>query len=164
MQTQDAGGMEAACHCGTVRFRVKLTDGFNTVRRCTCSYCRMRGAVTVSANAGDISFQAGEEALTLYRFNTGAAQHYFCSKCGIYTHHRRRSNPSQYGVNVACLKDLSPFDFDDVPVIDGVNHPTDKGTGYVIVGHLRYIRVEQPAATSGNAAYGGGKTGLASPA
>ena len=128
MQAPQTGEVEAACHCGTVRFRVKLTDGFNTVRRCTCSYCRARGAVTVSADIGGITIDAGEDALTGYRFNTGTAQHYFCSKCGIYTHHRRRSNPNQYGVNVACLKGVSPFDFADVPVIDGVNHPTDQGS------------------------------------
>jgi hypothetical protein len=100
----------------------------------------MRGAVAVSAQAGDISFQAGEDALTLYRFNTGVAEHYFCSRCGIYTHHRRRSNPQQYGVNVACLEGVSPFDFAEVPVIDGINHPSDRGRGYEIVGHLRYVR------------------------
>lgn len=145
MQTGEP--MEAACHCGTVRFRVKLTDGFKTARRCTCSYCRMRGAVALSANAGDISFLAGKQALTLYRFNTGAAEHYFCSKCGIYTHHKRRSNPNQFGINAACLRGVSPFDFTDVPVIDGINHPTDQGakpgTGYEIVGHLRYVPVER---------------------
>jgi hypothetical protein len=37
MQTMQGGEMEAACHCGTVRFRVKLTDGFKTARRCTGS-------------------------------------------------------------------------------------------------------------------------------
>jgi hypothetical protein len=37
----------------------------------------MRGAVAVSADVGGITFDAGEEALTVYRFNTGAAQHYF---------------------------------------------------------------------------------------
>jgi hypothetical protein len=142
MQANETGEIEAACHCGTVRFRVKLTDGFNTARRCTCSYCRMRGAVAVSADVGSITFDAGEEALTVYRFNTGVAQHYFCSRCGIYTHHRRRSNPNQYGVNVACLKAVSPFDFADVPVIDGVNHPADHGRGYEIVGHLRFIPIE----------------------
>ena len=52
MQANETREMEAACHCGTVRFRVKLTDGFNTARRCTCSYCRMRGAVAVSADVG----------------------------------------------------------------------------------------------------------------
>jgi hypothetical protein len=106
----------------------------------------MRGAVVVSANAGDLSFQSGEEALTLYRFNTGVAEHYFCSKCGIYTHHRRRSNPKQYSVNVACLADVSPFDFDEVPVFDGMSHPRDRGAdaAYRIVGYLRYIRCMPP--------------------
>jgi hypothetical protein len=138
MQT---GELSGACHCKAVRFRVKLTDGFNTVRRCNCSYCRMRGAVAVSANVGDITFEAGENLLTCYRFNTGAAAHFFCSQCGIYTHHRRRSNPSQYGVNAACLEGVSPFDFADVPVIDGINHPSDQGAdgGYRVVGHLRYV-------------------------
>ncbi len=135
----EAGEMGGACHCGSVRFRVKLTDGFNTVRRCNCSYCRMRGAVAVSANVGDITFDGGEDLLTRYRFNTGAAEHFFCSRCGIYTHHRRRSNPSQYGVNVACLAGVSPFDFAEVPVIDGINHPSDQGAGYRVVGHLRYV-------------------------
>lgn len=68
MQANETGEMEAVCHCGTVRFRVKLTDGFNTARRCTCSYCRMRGAVAVSADIGGITFDTGEEALTVYRF------------------------------------------------------------------------------------------------
>jgi len=74
MNANESGEMEAACHCGTVRFRVKLTDGFNTARRCTCSYCRMRGAVAVSADVGGITFDAGEAALTVYRFNTGVAR------------------------------------------------------------------------------------------
>ena len=86
MQAKDTREIEASCHCGSVRFRVKLTDGLNTARRCTCSYCRMRGAVAVSADVGGITFDAGEEALTVYQFNTGVAQHYFCSRCGIYTH------------------------------------------------------------------------------
>ena len=148
MQVNDLGQLEAACHCGTVQFRVQLSDGFKTVRRCNCSYCRMRGAVAVSANVGAITFQAGEDALTLYRFNTGAAEHYFCSRCGIYTHHRRRSNPKEYGVNVACLKGVSPFDFDDVPVIDGIHHPTDHGRGYEIAGRLRYVRTEPRVAAA----------------
>ena len=90
-----------ACHCGGVRFTVRLSDGLKTARRCDCSYCGMRGAVAVSAARDDIAFEQGEELLSLYQFNTGVAEHYFCSRCGIYTHHRRRSNPSQIGVNVA---------------------------------------------------------------
>ncbi|HJU10626.1 MAG TPA: GFA family protein [Candidatus Binataceae bacterium] len=117
---------------------MKLLDGLNTARRCNCSYCRMMGAVVVSAEAGDFSVESGQDVLTVYRFNTKVADHYFCSKCGIHTHHRRRSNPNQYSVNAACLKGVSPFDFHEVPVFDGITHPRDRDGTYRIVGHLRY--------------------------
>jgi hypothetical protein len=134
----DTKQIDGACHCGTVRFRVRLGDGFRTARRCTCSYCRMRGAVAVSAPVGGIEILAGAEALTAYRFNTGTAQHFFCSRCGIHTHHQRRSNPSQYGVNVACLDGINPFDFPEVTVLDGVNHPSDTQTTVRVAGVLRF--------------------------
>ncbi|QFY76193.1 GFA family protein [Alcaligenes faecalis] len=130
---------KAACHCGAVRFNVKLTDGLRSARRCNCSYCRMRGAVAVSANLADIQVEQGQDALTLYQFNTGQARHYFCSHCGIYTFHQRRSNPEQYGVNVACIEGMSPFDFEEVPVSEGRSHPKDRpGGGSVIAGWVRY--------------------------
>lgn len=143
------GVVSAACHCQTVRFDVALSDGLNTARRCTCSYCRMRGAVAVSAELGGITFRSGEDALSVYKFNSGEAKHFFCSKCGIYTHHQRRSNPKQYGVNATCIEGLSPFDFADVVVLDGVNHPRDAGPGApaVVFGHLRFIPAK-PAAES----------------
>ena len=37
----------------------------------------------------------GEDKLTLYRWNTRVARHYFCSACGIYNHHQRRDR-SEY--------------------------------------------------------------------
>jgi len=120
---------KGACHCGSVQFEVKLVDGLNTARRCTCSICRMRGAIAVSAKVGDLTITKGEDKLTLYQFNTRTAKHYFCSSCGIYTHHQRRSNTEQLGVNVACLEGISPFDFAEVTVLDGVNHVKDGGGG-----------------------------------
>jgi hypothetical protein len=135
--------LSAACHCGAVQFKVTLSDGLKTARRCTCSYCRMRGAVAVSAELSGIRFTAGEEMLTLYQFNTQTAKHYFCSRCGIYTHHQRRSNPNQYGVNAACLDGVSPFDFLEVPVLDGVNHPKDGGTVARRAGTLRFVPAEE---------------------
>jgi len=135
----DIEHLNGACHCGTVRFHVKLSDGLRSARRCNCSLCRMRGAVAVSANIDDIAILAGEDALSLYQFNTMTAKHYFCSKCGIYTHHQRRSNPSEYGVNVACLEGISPFDFAEVPVIDGVHHPKDTKGATTFVGVLKFV-------------------------
>lgn len=129
---------DAACHCGAVRFQARLADGFDSRRRCTCSFCRMRGAVVVSARLADISFLAGEDNLTLYQFNTRTAKHWFCKTCGIYTHHQRRSDPTQFGINVACLQGVSPFDFAEVPVVDGVAHPSDTGGPSRVLGTLRF--------------------------
>ena len=129
--------LHAQCHCGAVAFTVELTDGFNTVRRCNCSFCRMRGAVAVSAQLSGLEVTRGKEKLTEYRFNTQAAAHYFCSVCGIYTFHQRRSNPEQFGVNVACIDGVSPFDFPVVPVMDGVLHPKD-GPSDGIMGYLTF--------------------------
>jgi hypothetical protein len=44
-------------------------------------------------------------------------------------------------VNVACLDGVSPFDFSEVPVMDGINHPTDSGV-VRRVGTLRFIPVD----------------------
>lgn len=137
LKIDEQGWSPGACHCGAVRFRVRLSDGLESARRCDCSFCRMRGAVAVTAGLGGVDILEGEDALTEYRFNTGTARHYFCSRCGIYTHHRRRSNPNEYGVNAACLG-VSPFDFARVPVNDGVNHPSDSGIRDRIVGVLRF--------------------------
>ena len=137
-----AGGttVQGACHCRRVRFEAALTDGLNGAFRCNCSFCRMRGAVVVSAERDGVRIVSGEDALTEYRFNTGTAKHYFCSACGIYTHHRRRSDPRLFVVNAACIEGVSPFDFKEVPVNDGVNHPSDRGAGAKsrIAGILRY--------------------------
>ena len=61
---------KASCHCGAVQFEVELTDGLNTARRCTCSICRMRGAVAVSAQLAGLKITKGEDKLSLYQFNT----------------------------------------------------------------------------------------------
>ncbi|CAN7430904.1 GFA family protein [Phenylobacterium sp. LjRoot219] len=125
----DDVAMCGRCHCGAVQFEVKLRDGLNKPRRCNCSMCRMRGAVALTAELDGLRILAGEEHLTEYRFNTGVARHFFCARCGIYTHHQRRSNPREYGVNAACLEGVSPFDFAEVPVNDGVHHPSDLPPG-----------------------------------
>jgi len=100
----------------------------------------MRGAIAVSAQLEDIEILKGMDTLTEYQFNTNTAKHYFCGVCGIYTHHQRRSNPSQFGINVSCLG-VSPFDFTEVTVNDGINHPTDLSSGPLIAGILRFTKI-----------------------
>ncbi|EMW7169911.1 GFA family protein [Vibrio fluvialis] len=116
----------ATCHCGTVELELSLPDGIVDPRRCDCSICRRKGAIVASVTLDAIRIVKGQEALRLYQFNTQTAKHYFCSVCGIYTHHQRRSNPHQYGYNVGCLEGVNPFDLGDVVTNDGVNHPADR--------------------------------------
>lgn len=116
---------EASCHCGAVRLRLNLPDGIVDPRRCDCSMCRRRGAIVASVPLGGLEVVAGADLLGVYQFNTMTAKHFFCTRCGIYTHHQRRSNPEEYGYNVGCLEGVNPFDLETVPVRDGINHPAD---------------------------------------
>ena len=116
----------ASCHCGAVVLELSLPNGIENPRRCDCSICRRKGVMVGSVPLAGIKILKGEDALKLYEFNTKTAKHYFCSICGIYTHHQRRSNPHEYGYNIGCLEGVNPFDLENVPTNDGVNHPADR--------------------------------------
>lgn len=117
---------KASCHCGAVELEIELPDGIVDPRHCDCSICRRKGAVVASVLLSGIKIVKGENILSLYQFNTLAAKHYFCSICGIYTHHQRRSNPHLYGYNVGCLEGVNPFNIPNITIYDGVNHPADR--------------------------------------
>jgi hypothetical protein len=61
----------------------------------------------------------GQDRLALYQRNTMTTRHYFCSVCGIYTHHQRRRDPTTYTFNVACLDGVDPCGLEPVAVADG---------------------------------------------
>lgn len=111
--------IKGACHCGSVEFRIEVEKDLGAVRRCNCSLCRRKGAIMASVPLARLTVTKGEECLTLYQWNTHTAKHYFCRICGIYTHHKRRSVPTEYGVNIACLEGIDPFAFDEVLIGNG---------------------------------------------
>lgn len=115
-----------SCHCGAVEMELHLPDGLVSPRRCDCSFCRRRSAIMGTTSEPAIRILRGEQKLTLYQFNTCVARHFFCSVCGIYTHHQRRSNPQEFGFNVACLEGVNPRDLGELEWMDGVNHPADR--------------------------------------
>ena|SRR5690606_30507868 len=117
---------KATCHCGAVELELHLPDGVVNPRHCDCSICRRKGTVVASVPLSGVTILRGQDVLRLYQFNTHTAKHYFCSICGIYTHHQRRSSPDEYGYNVGCLEGVNPFDLGPVQVNDGVNHPSDR--------------------------------------
>lgn len=143
--------LNGACHCRAVQFTVTLTEGFASARRCTCSICRMRGAVALTSTPAQFTLTEGKDKLATYRFNTKTAEHHFCTVCGIYTHHKRRSNPNELGINAACLEGVSPFDFRELTVYDGTHHPGDNPDPRTYVaGILRFEQVIAKANASPN--------------
>jgi len=100
---------EGSCHCGAVRFRIDAEP--TELTTCDCSLCAKKNAVMAAVHEDRFTLLAGEEALSLYQWNTKVARHHFCSRCGIYTFHRKRSAPDHYGVNVFCLEgfDVAAF-------------------------------------------------------
>ena len=117
---------KSTCHCGAVELEIRLPDGIVDPRRCNCSICRRKGAIVSSVPLSDLKVVKGEDKLSLYQFDTKEAEHYFCSVCGIYTHHKRRSNPNQFAINLGCLPDIDPYAIEGVTIYDGANnHPSD---------------------------------------
>lgn len=90
------------CHCGAVRFTVQAPAVLE-VLDCNCSICRMSGFLHLIVPASRFAITQGESQLSEYRFNTGAARHYFCKVCGIKPFYVPRSNPDGWDVNARCL-------------------------------------------------------------
>jgi len=90
------------CHCGAVRFEVDAPADLE-VDLCNCSICAMTSYLHLIVPKSRFRLLQGQEVLTTYRFNTGVAEHHFCSKCGIKSFYVPRSNPDGISVNARCL-------------------------------------------------------------
>ena len=93
---------KGGCHCGRVRFRVSAPADV-TVLDCNCSICRMLGYLHLIVPRSQFELEQGDGDLVTYTFNTGVAQHYFCSVCGIKSFYVPRSHPEDISVNLRCL-------------------------------------------------------------
>src|SRR5690348_12233628 len=99
---------QGSCHCGRVRFRV--TTANLHLSDCNCSMCTMKGNLHLIVPLEEFELVQGQEVLTTYRFNTGVAEHHFCSVCGVHPFYVPRSDPDKMDVNARCLDtDLTRF-------------------------------------------------------
>jgi hypothetical protein len=97
-----AGG----CHCRAVRFEADVPRQAE-VLDCNCSICRATGFLHLIVPHSHFQMLSGAERLTSYRFGTGAAEHLFCSVCGIKSFYQPRSHPDAWSVNLNALDDPS---------------------------------------------------------
>lgn len=111
--------LQGSCHCGAVRFEVQTS--VTPAARCNCSFCRRKGALMTPAFAASaLTILSGEEALTMYQFNTRTAKHFFCKHCGIYPFHQTRKDPLLWRANIGCLEGVDPYAL-DATVADGAS-------------------------------------------
>lgn len=109
--TEYTGG----CHCGRVRFSVRVRE--HVAHDCNCSMCAKKGFLHVIVPAADFTLVSGADVLATYTFNTGVAQHRFCRVCGVHPFYTPRSHPEGVDVNLRCLDgdvaslfEIRPFD------------------------------------------------------
>ena len=98
------------CHCGAVQLEVE-TD-LSNIKQCNCSICKRKNAKMNLIPKDSIKIIKGKESLSSYKFNTMNAEHFFCKTCGIYTHHNRRTDPNGIGINIGCIDEIDPFEFE----------------------------------------------------
>lgn len=103
---------KGACHCAAVTFEVDAA-GVTEQTTCDCSLCAKKNAQMIAVHESRFTLLTGADKLGLYQWNTGVARHQFCTVCGIYTFHRKRSMPDHYGINVFCLEG---FDVSALPL------------------------------------------------
>ncbi|MEO7411641.1 MAG: GFA family protein [Sphingomicrobium sp.] len=106
------------CHCKAVRFTARLPAEPVPALECNCSICAMTGFIHIIVRHGDFTLESGADVLMSYRFGTGAAEHLFCSICGVKSFYQPRSHPEAWSVNANCLD--SPIDL-AVKQFDGRN-------------------------------------------
>ena len=95
--------VSGGCHCGAVRFTATTPDPPLDALDCNCSICSMTGFLHVMVLHEDFELLTGRDALASYRFGTGAAEHLFCSRCGVKSFYQPRSHPEAWSVNANCL-------------------------------------------------------------
>ena len=95
--------VSGGCHCGAVLFRARLPDPPIPALDCNCSVCSKTGFLHIMVPHDRLELITGRDALTSYRFGTGAAEHLFCSTCGVKSFYQPRSHPDAWSVNANCL-------------------------------------------------------------
>ena len=98
------------CHCKAVRFSARLPDPPVPAIDCNCSTCAMTGFIHIIVPHSDFTLESGADKLTSYRFETGAAEHLFCSLCGVKSYYQPRSHPDAWSINALCLDDRPELD------------------------------------------------------
>jgi len=111
-----------SCHCGAVTFEMLSDNILDGVYRCDCSLCEKKGIVMKAEHKSHFMLISGSDQLSSYQWNRKIAEHFFCKECGVYTHHKRRRDPNQICINVACLNNVEMPEENGIGLVRGSEH------------------------------------------
>jgi hypothetical protein len=118
--TKYAIAAAGSCHCGAVRLRIVLPSRNIELLDCNCSICARTGYLHLIVPHENFTLLTARDALTSYRFGTGAAEHLFCATCGVKAFYQPRSHPTCWSLNFRCLDQPHGLDA-TVRAFDGRN-------------------------------------------
>src|SRR5262249_33670686 len=104
--------------------------------QCSCSICTKKGILHLSVAAADFTLLRGKNALSVYTFETGVAQHPFCSHCGMNSFYVPRSQPDSISVNARCLDGIDGPALKPTRFFDGRDWETAQGKRIAAGGHV----------------------------
>jgi hypothetical protein len=106
-EMRDDDVYQGGCHCGQVRYEV--TGPIAAVEECNCSICTKKAYLHWIVPRDRFRLLTPWDTLATYTFNTHAAKHHFCPRCGVASFYIARSAPDKIDVNLRCVEgvDLS---------------------------------------------------------
>jgi hypothetical protein len=110
--THDPTVHHGSCHCGKVRYDVKVDPRRGTA--CNCSICSRKGWLLTFVSEDEFTLLAGSDELTDYQFGNKRIHHLFCKHCGVNSFSRGVGphGKEMVAVNLRCLEgvDVSAID------------------------------------------------------
>src|SRR6202047_337509 len=125
---------EGGCHCGRVRFRAHVD--LDRLSQCSCSICTKKGILHLPISPADFRLLRGKNALTVYTFETGVAQHTFCTHCGMHAFYIPRSQPDMITVNARCLDGIDGLTLKPTGFFDGRHWEAAQSSRIAAGGHV----------------------------
>ena len=123
--SNDEKTLNAGCHCGAIKLLMYFDLKEAKIEKCNCSMCSRKFAAYVFVDVAKLKIDDRSKSLKHYSFHTCQAKHFFCSICGIHTHHLMRVDPTKYAVNLACLENIKIEDYQHIVYWNGREHPND---------------------------------------
>ena len=113
---------KGSCHCKKVTFSFTSPGILEEIYKCNCTLCIKKSIIMKSIPKEAFALESSSDFLGEYVWNKKIAKHYFCTECGVYTHHIRRRDPEQISINLMCVNDILIPENTVIKLIDGASH------------------------------------------